>query len=180
METGTLWVFGYGSLIWAPGFRPSRQLPARLEGWQRRFCIQSQHYRGTIDQPGLVLALDEAPGQYCEGLALAVPAGQEEAALASLRARELARPAYREIRVTLSLRQGGQVDAVTYVVNGDHDSYCLMPVQEQARIIARATGEKGANCDYLWNTAERLRHLQISDPEIEHLSDEVRRLRGAA
>ncbi|WP_353428963.1 gamma-glutamylcyclotransferase [Paracoccus denitrificans] len=175
-----LWIFGYGSLIWDPGFAPTRQEPARLMGWQRRFCILSQHYRGTAEQPGLVLALDEAPGGYCDGLALVAPAGQEEAVLAGLRARELARPAYRELRVPLLLRGGRRVDAVTYVVNDAHDSYRLMPAEEQARTIARAAGEKGPNCDYLWNTAARLRELCIADPEIEALERAVRHLREPA
>lgn len=175
-----LWVFGYGSLIWDPGFAPAGQEPARLMGWQRRFCILSQHYRGTAEQPGLVLALDEAPGAHCDGLALAVPAGQEQAVLAGLRARELARPAYREMRVPLVLRDGRQVDAVTYVVNEAHASYRLMPEGDQARTIAQAAGEKGPNCDYLWNTAARLRELGIADPQIEALERAVRQLREPA
>lgn len=175
-----LWVFGYGSLIWDPGFVPAGQEPARLIGWQRRFCILSQHYRGTAQQPGLVLALDAAPDGYCDGLALAVPAGQEAAVLAGLRARELARPAYREIRVPLVLRDGRRVEAVTYVVNKAHESYRLMPVGDQARTIALAVGEKGPNCDYLWNTAARLRELEIGDPQIDALERAVRRLREPA
>lgn len=175
-----LWVFGYGSLIWDPGFAPVRQESARLMGWQRRFCILSQHYRGTVERPGLVLALDAVPDGYCDGLAMAAPMGQEAAVLAMLQARELARPAYREIRVPLLLRDGRRVEAVTYVVNETHDSYRLMPVDEQARTIAGAAGEKGPNYDYLRNTAARLRELRIVDPEIEVLERAVRRLRESA
>ncbi|MFW8595113.1 gamma-glutamylcyclotransferase [Cribrihabitans neustonicus] len=171
-----LWVFGYGSLIWNPGFHPAEQVPARLDGWKRRFCLCSLRYRGTSEQPGLVLALDAAPREACHGVALAVPQGQEEPVLEGLRARELFNPAYREITTRLALRDGREVTALTYVVNREHPQYCGFERGEQARIIAAAAGEKGPNCDYLWNTAAHLRSLGIADPDLDWLSDRVRAL----
>ncbi len=171
-----LWVFAYGSLIWDPGFSPARREAARLDGWQRRFCVRSLHYRGTSARPGLVLALDAAPGQSCAGVALAAPAGEEAAVLAGLRARELARDVYLEVGARLRLGDGAEVDAITYVANTGHDSYCLLDPAEQARTIARAEGERGPNRDYLRNTLEHLRALGIADPELQALGREVRRL----
>ncbi|MFW8634779.1 gamma-glutamylcyclotransferase [Cribrihabitans pelagius] len=173
-----LWVFGYGSLIWNPGFEPAEQVPARLDGWKRRFCLCSLRYRGTSEHPGLVLALDEAPAEACHGVALAVPQGQEDAVLKDLRARELFNPAYREITTRLALRDGREVAAMTYVVNREHPQYCGFERDEQARIIATAEGEKGPNCDYLWNTAAHLRSLGIADPDLDWLSDRVRSVRA--
>ena len=68
----TLWVFGYGSLIWNPDFPVAGQRIARARGWHRSFCMRSIHHRGTVADPGLVLALDRAEGAYCDGVAFGV------------------------------------------------------------------------------------------------------------
>ncbi|AHD11521.1 gamma-glutamylcyclotransferase [Phaeobacter gallaeciensis] len=175
----TLWVFAYGSLIWDPGFEPAEQLPAQLSGYQRRFCLNSLRYRGTFAQPGLVLALDAAEDAVCNGVALAVPSGQEPEVLKDLRARELFNPAYREITTPLALADGRMVEALTYVVNRDHEQYDNHSLPRQAEIIAHAAGERGPNCDYLWNTADHLRNLGIADDNLDWLSAEVRALQAA-
>ena len=46
------WVFGYGSLMWDPGFGPVETVKARLEGYSRSFCLRSTRYRGTEEAPG--------------------------------------------------------------------------------------------------------------------------------
>jgi len=177
--TDILWVFGYGSLIWHPGFEPVEQVPARLDGWKRRFCLCSLRYRGTFDQHGLVLALDAAPDSYCSGVALGIPQDKQEEVLEGLRARELFNPAYREIITTLQLQDGRQVEALTYVVNREHEQYGSFSAEEQAQIIATAAGEKGPNCDYLWNTADHLRELGIADSDLDWLSDRVRTIQAS-
>lgn len=84
-----MWVFGYGSLIWHPGFPVAERRIARLTGWHRSFCMRSIHHRGTEEAPGLVLALDRAEGAVCDGVAFRVSPGAEEHTLAELREREL-------------------------------------------------------------------------------------------
>jgi cation transport protein ChaC len=81
----TLWVFGYGSLIWDPGFPVAERRIATLKDWHRSFCMRSIHHRGTVESPGLVLALDRAPGAACAGVAFRVEAGAEAATIAALR-----------------------------------------------------------------------------------------------
>ena len=93
---GPLWVFGYGSLIWDPGFPVVERRIARVDGWHRSFCMRSIHHRGTPDAPGLVLALDRADGATCTGVAFRVAAGAEAATLTALRERELVSSAYLE------------------------------------------------------------------------------------
>ena len=85
-----LWVFGYGSLIWNPGFEVEERRIARLPGWHRSFCMSSIHHRGTEEAPGLVLALDEAPGEHCDGVAFRVAAARRDATIAYLRDRGVA------------------------------------------------------------------------------------------
>lgn len=172
----TMWVFGYGSLIWNPDFPVHDRRIARASGWRRSFCMRSIHHRGTETEPGLVLALDRAPGAHCDGVAFAVTPGTEEATLAALRERELISSAYLETTMPL-MTAGGEITALAYVIDPDHVQYCGgLPLEEQARIIARSIGGRGPNRDYLWSTAAHLADLGIADPDLEWLSDRVRAL----
>lgn len=168
-----MWVFGYGSLIWDPGFPVAERAVARAPGWHRSFCMRSIHHRGTVAAPGLVLALDAAPGAACQGLALRVEPGHEAATLAALRERELISSAYLERHLDLALADGRQVAALAYVVDRDHVQYCRLDLEEQARIIACAHGGRGANRDYLFATARHLADLGIADPDLDWLAARV-------
>ncbi|MBW4710591.1 gamma-glutamylcyclotransferase [Roseobacter sp. YSTF-M11] len=173
----TMWVFGYGSLLWNPGFDVAEQAVGILPGYARSFCMWSIHHRGTEDHPGLVLALDEDPAHACEGVALAVAAGQEAVTLAYLRERELISSAYLERELDIDLVDGRRVRALCYVINPDHVQYCGgMPLEEQAQIIARAKGGMGPNTEYLYNTATHLTEIGLHDPDLEWLSQRVRHL----
>lgn len=176
----SLWVFGYGSLLWDPGFDYCERVQARLDGWCRSFCMRSIEYRGSVDAPGLVLALDVARGGHCDGLAFAVPPERSETVLAYLRKRELVLSAYLERRLALSLVDGRKVEAVSYVIDHDHPLYCgLLEPEDQARIIAAAKGERGSNAEYLFNTASHLGELGIADPDLDRLAARVRALTAA-
>src|SRR5215469_2857398 len=83
---GDLWVFGYGSLIWNPGFPFLEQVPGRLIGEHRALCVYSWVHRGTPEKPGLVLGLDR--GGACQGIAFRVASENRKATVAYLRARE--------------------------------------------------------------------------------------------
>lgn len=175
---GTLWVFGYGSLIWDPGFAVAERRVASLRGWQRSFCMRSIHHRGTVEDPGLVLALDRAEGAACTGIAFRVAPGAEVATLAALRQRELISSAYLE-RVLSVETAAGPVAALTYVIDPDHAQYCGgLAMEDQARIIAAAVGQRGLNRDYLWSTTAHLAELGIADPDLDWLSTRVRELHG--
>lgn len=172
----SLWVFGYGSLIWNPGFVFSNRVLARLDGFRRSFCMRSIHHRGTVAVPGLVLALDQALG-HCDGVAFEIPSRIAEESLEYLRARELISAAYLEERAQVMLHDGRQVEAVTYIIDRSHTQYCAgLTLEEQARIIARATGGRGPNADYLFNTAAHLSELGLHDPDLDWLSTRVRAL----
>ena len=110
-----LWVFGYGSLIWDPGFPVAERRIATLAGWHRSFCMRSIHHRGTVDKPGLVLALDEAVGASCTGVAFRVEPGHEAATLFALRERELISSAYLE-RMLPVATEDGPIAALAFVI----------------------------------------------------------------
>lgn len=173
----TMWVFGYGSLLWNPGFPVARREVATLQGYARSFCMTSIHHRGSVEAPGLVLALDEIEGAHCKGLALAVAAGQETQTLAYLRERELISSAYLERDLMVALHSGEEVQAVTYVIDPHHAQYCGgMALEQQAQIIATAVGGRGPNTEYLYNTAEHLSEIGLGDAELEWLMARVRQI----
>lgn len=175
-----MWVFGYGSLIWNPGFVPAARELAVLPGWHRSFCMRSIHHRGSPEAPGLVLALDDQADATCTGLALKVSAGEEDDVLTYLRDRELISSAYLEQRHRVRIA-AGEVEAVTFVVDRHHVQYCGgLPLAEQAAIIARAVGGRGRNIDYLVNTHAHLAALGIADPDLDWLVAEAGRLDRAA
>lgn len=178
-HNGDLWVFGYGSLLWHPGFAHVETVLARLPDYRRSFCMWSIHHRGTPERPGLVLALDAAPGAHCDGLAFRVPAGAADETLSYLRVRELISSAYVEKRLAVELADDRRIDAVTYVIDPDHAQYCGgLSFEEQARIIARAVGGRGPNPDYLFNTARHLADLGIEDADLTRLAGVVRVICG--
>jgi len=173
----TMWVFGYGSLVWNPGFDVVEQQIATLNGYARSFCMRSVHHRGTQADPGLVLALDAMAGAACQGVAMAVRTGQEDEVLEYLRARELISSAYVEKGLDVQLADGRAARAVTYVIDAAHVQYCGgMALEAQAQIIAAAHGGRGPNTEYLYNTAEHLAELGIADADLEWLAWRVRDL----
>ncbi|SLN50990.1 gamma-glutamylcyclotransferase [Pseudooctadecabacter jejudonensis] len=171
----TMWVFGYGSLLWNPGFDAAEAVTATLSGYHRSFCMLSVHHRGTEDKPGLVLALDQAEAD-CVGVAFRVAEAEEERVLADLRARELISSAYLEAHVPLSLEDGRVVTALAYVINRDHAQYCQFDLETQAQMIARSVGGRGPNPEYLYNTAAHLTKMGIDDPDMDWLVARVRAL----
>lgn len=178
------WVFGYGSLMWDPGFPVAEQATARLDGFARSFCLISTHYRGTKEVPGLVLGLDEDPTAHCTGIALRFAEEDRDRVLAYLRERELVSNAYREAVLEIKLSDGRRVQALTYVMRPEHEQYAgRLPPCEQARIISGAHGLRGPNADYLFNTTRHLAEIGLADAMLDALSEDVRRLmqaRGAA
>ncbi len=175
-----MWVFGYGSLIWDPGFPVAEQQLATLHGFARSFCMSSIHHRGTVEDPGLVLALDPADGHHCRGVAFRVPDEASDETVAYLRERELISSAYVECTLRVTLDEGDAVDALVYVVDTEHVQYVGgMPLEKQANIIAQAVGGRGPNTEYLWNTVAHLTELGIDDPELDWLAGRVREIVAA-
>lgn len=173
-EMRPLWVFGYASLMWNPGFAVAEKALATLHGYHRSFCMSSIHHRGTVEDPGLVLALDPRTRAQCTGLALRVADGHELPTIEYLRERELVSSAYVERLVPLSLQDGRQATALTYVVDTAHEQYVAdLDLETQAQIIATAVGGRGPNAEYLWNTVDQLKSLNIRDHDLAWLSDRV-------
>jgi len=177
---GGFWVFGYGSLMWRPGYVVAEARRARLADYRRAFALTSVHYRGTPERPGLVLGLDWRPGASCTGMALRIAPEGADSVRHYLAERELVSRAYFEVRHRVTLigpaqEAGESVDAICYILDRTHPQYAgALTHDEQAAIISEAEGPTGTNRDYLFNTVAHLRELGLDDPELFALEKIVR------
>jgi cation transport protein ChaC len=176
MAASSKWVFGYGSLIWRPGFEHVRAVPALLHGAHRSLCIYSHRHRGTPERPGLVFGL--VRGGSCRGMAFEVAPQLWDEVHAYLHARELDRGVYREAMRPVVLDGGDTVTALAFLVDESHVQYAgRLAVEEQAQLVRQGIGESGANPEYVLNTARHLQQLGIHDA---HLMALVRLLEADA
>jgi len=159
------WVFGYGSLIWNPGFAYLRSDTAPLHGAHRALSIYSHRHRGTPEQPGLVFGLSR--GGSCLGVAFEVAPELWPQTFDYLQAREQDRGVYREAWRTVVLSNGTRVRALAYLVDEHHPQFAgRLDLAEQIRLIGRSSGESGRNTEYVRNTAQHLLRLGIRDKSL--------------
>jgi cation transport protein ChaC len=164
-----LWVFGYGSLMWRPGFEHVERRPALLRGYHRSFCVYSHVHRGTPEKPGLVFGLDA--GGSCRGVAFRVDASRAEETRRYLQAREQVTLVYRDVMKSVELVGGGErVEALLFVVDRKHQQYAgRLDFEEQVRLIAEGEGRSGKNPDYLESTVRHLDEAGLPDEGLTRL-----------
>ncbi|MDJ0683883.1 MAG: gamma-glutamylcyclotransferase [Alphaproteobacteria bacterium] len=174
-----VWFFGYGSLMWDPGFDYLERAAAALPGYSRSFCVASHRYRGTPETPGLVLGLDRTGNveDRCHGVAYRVCGVSGLAAVVEyLWAREMVTGVYDPTSIEAHLDDGRRVTCCAFVVNAHHPQYLgHAPEDDRAAMIARAEGRRGPNRDYLENTLAQLERMGLSDPDLARIGDKVRR-----
>ncbi|MEC9344734.1 MAG: gamma-glutamylcyclotransferase [Pseudomonadota bacterium] len=163
---GDHWVFGYGSLMWRPGFPHLEHHRARVFGWHRRLCIWSWHHRGSPDRPGLVMGLDR--GGTCIGVAYRVAAQDAAAVRAYLDERERVTPAYLATPVSLRLDDGRRLQALTYVADRTYPQYAgRISVETAVATVRHGVGHSGRNPDYVRETVSHLRRIGVHDGFME-------------
>lgn len=165
------WIYGYGSLMWRPGFDYEEAVIAELPGHHRALCVHSIVHRGVPRRPGLVLGLDI--GGVCHGMAFRIKPESKRNVRAYLRARELNTNVYAERQKNIVLCDGSRrvVRATCFVVNRNHRQYAgRLPLAYQAHILRVSKGRSGWNIEYFLNTLQHLRELDIFDAELERLS----------
>lgn len=173
------WVFGYGSLMWRPGFDYIDAQPATLQGFSRSFCIYSHYYRGTPSNPGLVLGLDPQTDASCRGVAFKVANENKDAVIAYLTERELCGYAYKAETHPLQLDCGTEVEAYTFVADPSHALYAgNLGLDKSAAIIMEAEGNTGLNRDYLINSVRELEAHGYADEALHELLKRVEYLTG--
>ncbi|HLN37473.1 MAG TPA: gamma-glutamylcyclotransferase [Xanthobacteraceae bacterium] len=174
-ETGDLWVFGYGSLMWRPGFDVLERVPARLMGLHRALCVFSFVHRGTPEKPGLVLGLDR--GGMCRGIAYRVAAAKREGTIAYLRGREQVTNVYLETmrRIELEDEARRQVRALTYIIDRGHVQYAgRLSVAESLHYVRQGHGRSGQNRDYVIETVRALEALGYRESDLHLLADRLK------
>lgn len=164
------WIFGYGSLMWRPGFDYLASEPALVHGWHRRLCVYSFVHRGTPERPGLVLGLDR--GGSCHGLAFQVAPQRWDETIAYLRTREQVTAVYLERRQPIRLLNTGRVvQATTYVVDRAHRQYAgVLEDEDLLRHVVNGEGVSGHCIDYVMSTVSHLREMKLHDPTLERLA----------
>jgi len=161
-----MWVFGFGSLVWNPGFPYAEARVATVEGFARRFCVHTHDHRGTRECPGLVLGLVPAEGHSCMGMAFRVARGREAEVQDYLDRRELGDSVYERAWLPVEMADREET-ALTYVANPDHPRCRLdFSAPEAAAIIQRAAGRSGPNTEYLARTREGLLAIGVREPHL--------------
>jgi glutathione-specific gamma-glutamylcyclotransferase len=169
--SGDLWVFGYGSLMWRPGFEFTERVPALLIGEHRALCVYSFVHRGTPEKPGLVLGLDR--GGACRGIAFRVAGKNRSATIDYLRAREQVTSVYREVTrsVWLENEPRQRVSALAYVVDRSHVQYAgRLSLAEQLRHVLQGHGQSGVNRDYVLATVKAIEAEGFRDTQLHRLA----------
>lgn len=166
------WVFGYGSLIWNPGFEVIEKQKATLFGLHRSFCVYSWVHRGTQENPGLVLGLDK--GGSCKGMAMRAAGSCRDEVIEYLRARELVTNVYLECWRKVHLQNGKAVSALVYRVDQTHQQYASgLCLDTQTNIVRVSKGKSGHNTDYVNSTVLALKEQGITDHGLEYISQKL-------
>jgi cation transport protein ChaC len=168
-EESGFWVFGYGSLMWRPGFPFEEYHLATVRGYHRSLCVYSYVHRGTPERPGLVLGLDR--GGSCKGIAFRVCDGLGGETIAYLRAREQVTMVYKEVFLRATLNDGRTVTALTYAVDRSHEQYAgALTLLDLEKFVAQGMGISGRNPEYVINTYEHMTGLGITDAKLAALT----------
>ena len=179
-DEGPLWVFAYGSLIWKPAFESVEQRRASAYGWHRSFCLDLVRWRGSAEQPGLMMALER--GGRCDGVIYRLPEGEKPAQIERLLRREIDdHESVSSVRWVPVRTAQGSVRALGFWVGVTCKGTSLgQPLEKVARVLARACGHVGSGAEYLYNTVSHLETFTIHDRNLWRLqqlvADEIRSL----
>jgi cation transport protein ChaC len=158
------WVFAYGSLIWKPAFDHVEHRRVTVHGWRRAFCLEIENWRATPDEPGLMLAL--VTGGRCAGMAYRLPPDDPEGRMLRLLDREVSHHEDVALARWLTVRDaaGEAIRALAfYAAPLTNENFTALPIEDQARRLARAVGHVGSCAEYLRNTVLHLEEAGIRD-----------------
>jgi cation transport protein ChaC len=163
-----VWLFAYGSLMWNPAIRFVEARTGLLHGWHRRYCLWVLVARGTPENPGLMLALDN--GGACRGTVMRIQSNKVKSELPLVWGREMITDAYRPRWVDIST-PSGPVRAITFVINRRHPRYAGRLSDAQAAVhIASARGVLGTCAEYFEKTRSKLRSMGLRDAGLERIA----------
>ena len=170
LPRGDLWVFGYGSLMWSPGFRCAEKQTALVRGYHRALCILSSRYRGTPEKPGLVMGL--CSGGSCWGIAFRVPASRVRRVVTMLWKREMLNKVYKPTLIPVTVAPGRRIRALAFVADTAHRQFVKeLDLHGRAQLVAQGIGQRGRCVDYIRNTLEHMLTLGVNDPHLARILD---------
>ncbi|MER9949872.1 gamma-glutamylcyclotransferase [Mesorhizobium sp. M0047] len=181
-DRGSLWVFAYGSLIWKPEFESIEQQLATAFGWHHSFCLDMVRWRGSAEQPGLIMALER--GGRCNGVIYRLPEGEKPVQIERLLRREISdHESVDTVRWLPVHTAQGALRALGFWVGVKGRGTSLnQPLDRVAKVLARACGHVGSGAEYLYNTVSHLEAFGIHDRNLwwlqELVADEVRVIHG--
>jgi len=179
LSRGDLWVFGYGSLMWSPGFAFTERSVGLLRGYHRALCILSTRHRGTHRRPGLVMGL--CRGGSCWGMAFRVPAPRIGATLAKLWNREMPRRVYSARLVPVRISRSRKVRALAFVADPAHPQFVReLDLHSRAQLVAQGVGGRGACTEYVRSTLGHMAELGVSDPHLARVLATAEAMRARA
>jgi len=179
LPRGDLWVFGYGSLMWAPGFAYRERSVGLLHGYHRALCILSTRHRGTQRRPGLVMGL--CRGGSCWGIAFRVPARLVPAALRQLWNREMPRRVYEARLVPVRISRGRRIRALAFVADPAHPQVVReLDLASRAQLVAQGVGQRGPCTEYIRATLRHMDELGVADPHLARVLETAEAMRASA
>lgn len=169
----SLWVFGYGSLIWKTGFEFEKKEVAYIDGWKRRFCQASPDHRGTPEFPGRVVTLIPAPSERCYGIAYLLPADGLAQTVEELDYRE--KNGYERLVIDIHFPdRREQVTESGIVYHADESNPSFIDSESESEIAKRirlSHGPSGSNVEYVFELQQALVEFGIEDPHVSKLAD---------
>ena len=170
-----LWVFAYGSLLWNPAFEAAEQVAAVLPGWHRAFCIRLTRFRGTPEQPGLMMSL--TPGGGCGEALYRIPGTEVVGSLRKLWRREMTvKPPNTPPRWVTAKAGHHSVRAIVFAADRRGRNFAGGLTTDQiATVLCTAVGHWGSGAEYLLQTVDQLERLGIRDADLWRLQQVVAR-----
>jgi glutathione-specific gamma-glutamylcyclotransferase len=169
-----IWIFGYGSLMWHPGFLYLESHPALLRGYHRALCIYSTKYRGTPKKPGLVMGLDR--GGSCKGRAFLLASVDVPKVMDYLHVREMDTGTYAPKFLTVKLNDGREVKAYLFLVRREHEQYTgKLSFRDTVKLVCAGVGPKGSSIEYLQNTLDHLNTMGIEEGPLHKIYESAKK-----
>eukprot|EP01024_Parvocaulis_polyphysoides_P076016 TRINITY_DN9850_c0_g1_i1.p1 TRINITY_DN9850_c0_g1~~TRINITY_DN9850_c0_g1_i1.p1 ORF type:complete len:193 (+),score=34.77 TRINITY_DN9850_c0_g1_i1:52-630(+) len=181
---GGVWIFGFGSLVYNPGFEYSQKVFGYIKNYKRVFYQGSTDHRGTPEAPGRTVTVEPMEGAITWGAAYLL-AGDESEQQKTLKYLEWREKQY-DLRQHVDVfdKENDEIpvikDALTYIATNDTSknvNYLGYASQEDiAQQIAVSKGPSGPNYEYLFKLADAMRKIEVVDEELFSLEQRVREL----
>lgn len=157
----SVWLFGYGSLIFKADFPFIERRSASIADWTRRFWQGSHDHRGTEAAPGRVATLVPEQGAIVAGMAYLIT----PEVFAHLDYRE--KNGYLRLATQIMFDDDTSALGLVYIATEDNAAFLGEASERDIALqIAASSGPSGPNRDYLLALAQALREMGMEDQHV--------------